>query len=347
MGKKEIFSSLNEYAQLQEKIRQNNFNSLYLFMGEEPFFADNLITEIVDRALTPAEKSFNYTLLYGSGTAAASVVELARKYPMMAPRQVVVVKEAQALIKPNDLEHYFKNQSPTTLLILSYSGKGLDKRGTLYRAAKQYGVVHHSFILDDNEAQRWVVDILKKKEIAITPEASMLLLEHCGTSLRKISLELDKLVASLEQGRRQIEISDVEKNSGLSREFSLFELTKAISYKSSAKITSILKHFKASSAQYPLQLILATLFMHFNRVLKYHAASYSQSLKDSGAKAQYLGINPYFIGEYIEASRNFPAIKCMEIINRIRKSDRVSKSSERGEASDWDLIRELVAFILK
>ncbi|MFA5713551.1 MAG: DNA polymerase III subunit delta [Bacteroidales bacterium] len=347
MGKKEISDSLEQYFQLLEKVKDRDFSPLYLFMGEEPFFGDTLISKIVERALLPEEKSFNYTLLYGSGVTAAAVVEAARRYPMMAPRQVVVVKEAQALIKGSDLEHYFRNPSPTTILILAYSGKGLDKRGSLYKSAKGGGVVHLSFTLSDREAQRWVERIVKEGGASITPEASTLLLEHCGTSLRKLSLELEKLIASLEEGSSEIELSHVEKNSGLSREFSLFELNRALSFRAGDKIATILHHFKASSSQYPIQLIVATLFSHFFRVLKYHAISHSQMGGNETSKAHYIGVNPYFIGEYRTASINYSPLRCMEIINRIRRSDRQSKSSERGEASDWDLIRELIAFILK
>lgn len=342
MGKREIESSIKSFEAILEKIRSGIFEPFYVLMGEEPYYSDIITSEILARALNDDERGFNQLIIYGSDTTPAAVVEASRRFPMLASRQVVVVKEAQLLGKPDDLEHYFNKPMPTTLLVLCFTNKSLDKRTTLYKAAAANGVVFESYPLYDDMVFPWIERYLKSKGVSISPEAGMMMADYCGTELRKLVLELDKLITNLPQGTKKIESIHVEENIGISREYNVFELTKALSFKDSAKAFRIVRHFGASPRQYPLVVTMSALFMHFARLLKYHA-SLSQGAKPSrGDLASAMGVNPYFMGEYDTAARNYPLIKCMEAISLIRRYDSKSKSSQRGEAEDGELLSELI-----
>ncbi|MFA6769829.1 MAG: DNA polymerase III subunit delta [Bacteroidales bacterium] len=346
MGKKEIDHCLNSFGKIVSEIKRGIFKPFYLLMGEEPYYSDVIISEIEKNALSPEERGFNYVVMYGSDVTAASVVEAARRFPMMASRQLVILKEAQLMGAPNDLEHYFKHPMATTVLVVSFTGKSLDKRTSLYKWAVSNGCVLESFTLYPNMVYSWIERYLKEKEISIVPEAALLMAEHCGTELRKLVLELDKLITNLPKGSNQIDLNAIEENVGISRDYNIFELTKAISFKEQKKALQIVKHFGASPRQFPLALNIAALFSHFSRLLKYHSLHSGGARPNKSQIAAYIGINPYFLPEYEYAARNYPLIKCMEAISLIRRYDSKSKSFARGESSDGDILFELVYKIL-
>ncbi|HBG25054.1 MAG: DNA polymerase III subunit delta [Bacteroidetes bacterium GWF2_41_61] len=342
MGKKEIDNSIKSYREILSGIKGGSFKPFYLLMGEEPYYSDVIIDEIARNALTEDERGFNQLILYGSDVTATQVVESARRYPMLASRQVVIVKEAQMMDRLDELEFYFRQPMPTTLLVVSLTNKSLDKRTTLYKSALSNGVVFESFSLRDDMIFSWIESYIKSKGYSISPEAALLMGEYCGTELRKLVLELDKLLTNLPDTRKKIDTIEIEENIGISREYNVFELTKAISFRDSVKIFKIVKHFGASPRQFPLVVTISALFMHFSRLLKYHAIHANGAKPSREEIASYLGIMPYFMPEYDHAARNYPLIKCMEAISLIRRYDSMGKSSQRGEAEDGDILLELV-----
>jgi DNA polymerase-3 subunit delta len=191
----------------------------------------------------------------------------------------------------------------------------------------------------------WIEEYLREKGVQIVPEAALLIAEHIGTELRKLVQELNKIVSNLDD-RKKIDLIVVEENTGISREYNVFELTKAISFRDSGKAFRIVRKFGASPRQNPLVMTLAALFSHFTRLLKYHSILQENKSAGRGQIASAIGVNPYFLTEYDRASRNYPLIKCMEAISMIRRYDSVSKSNERGEASDGELLAELVFRIM-
>ncbi len=342
MAIKETDRCIKEFEEITSSLKMGIFKPFYLLMGTEPYYSDKIIEEITTRALTPEERGFNQIITYGSDITASGVVELARRYPMASSKQVVVVKEAQLLDKPDDLIHYFRNPTPTTVLVVSLTNKSLDKRGVLYKTALKNGVVFESVPLKEEAVYLWVERFLKSKGYTVTPEACMLISDHCGTELRKLVLELEKLTVNLDADIKHIDSLDVEKNIGVSREYNIYELTKAVSYKDKQKIYKLIKHFSASPKQFPFPVILVYLFMHFVKILKYHA-SYAKGARPSrGELAALIGVNPYFLTEYEAAANNYPLRKCMEAIAYMRKYDSIAKSNLRGESQDGDLLLELV-----
>ncbi len=342
MAKKDIENSLKSFEKILSDIKSGIFSPFYLLMGEEPYFSDRIIEEIAERALSPEERGFNQLILYGSDVTSARVIESARRFPMISARQVVIVKEAQMMEKFDSLEHYFQKPMPTTILVISLTNKNVDKRTTLYKSAQANGCVFESFKLYEDMVRQWTERFLNSKGYSISPEAVLLLTEYCGVELRKLSLELEKLLTNLPGESKKIETIHIEENIGISREYNVFELTKAISFKDTLKAVRIVKHFGASPRQFPLVLSISAIFMHFSRLLKYHAIHAGGAKPSRGEIASYIGINPYFLPEYDHAARNYPLIKCMEAISLIRGYDSKSKSSSKGEAEDGEILLELV-----
>ncbi|MFA6334482.1 MAG: DNA polymerase III subunit delta [Bacteroidales bacterium] len=342
MAKQGAKETIQHFEEILAEIKSGVIRPLYVLMGEEPYYSDIIVEEISNRALTPAERGFNQLLLYGADVTSTQVIESARRFPMMASRQLVIVKEAQLIDDLEKFEHYCRQPLSSTILVISLTNKSLDKRGAFYKQALANGVVFESAALKENKVTFWIERYVKSKGKSISPEASVLLADYSGTELRKLVLELDKLLTNIKEGEKEIKATDVEENIGISREYNLFELTKAISVKDQTKIFKIAIHFADSPKQYPLVVTFATIFSQFTRISKYHAFINRNKGATRGEIASYLGVNPYFISEYELASQNYPLIKCLEIISLIRRYDSMSKSNERGEASDGELLLELV-----
>ncbi|OFY41760.1 MAG: DNA polymerase III subunit delta [Bacteroidetes bacterium GWF2_40_14] len=342
MAKQATKDTVKHFEEILADIRGGIIKPLYVLMGDEPYYSDKIIEEISERAILPEERGFNQLLLYGTDVSCGQVIEAARRFPMMASRQLVIVREAQLIDDLDKFEFYCKQPMSTTILVISLTNKSLDKRGSFYKQAVANGVVFESVALREDKVNFWIERYVKSKGKSISPEASVLLADYSGNELRKLVLELDKLLTNLQDGRNEIQSADVVENIGISRDYNLFELTKAISVRDQTKIFKIASHFADSPKQYPLVVTFATIFSHFSRIVKYHAIVNKNRGASRSDIAYYIGINPFFIPEYEFAAQNYPLIKCMEIISLLRKYDSMSKSNERGEASDGELLIELV-----
>ncbi|MCK9304959.1 MAG: DNA polymerase III subunit delta [Bacteroidales bacterium] len=318
---------------------------LYVLMGEEPYYSDIITEKIAAKALAPHERDFNLLTMYGPETDAVRITEAARRYPMMAARQVVIVKEAQLLDHIDDLIHYFSNPFPSTVLVISLTGKSLDKRGSLYKTALKNATVLESSALREYQLTPWIEDYVNKRGRSIDRQASELLAEHCGTELRKVAKELDKLITHIGSNER-ITITDVEENTGISREFNTFELAKAVSARDTYKAVRIATHFGKHSKQYPNVLTFAALFYQFSKLLKYHAYIKSGKSTSSPYFLKATGAWPSEAKELERSAQIYPLPGCIEVISLIRRYDSMSKSGSRGEAEDGELLTELICKIM-
>lgn len=344
--------TVQEYKALREEIERGDIKPFYLLFGKEHYYIDELCRLLMERVIPPEERDFGQIVYFGADVTANQVVSTARQYPMMIARQLVVVKEAQMMKKVEDIGVYFEGIQPTTVLVVCYktpndptkSGKNIDKRSTFYKQAKKIGVAFESNQIPDYRVARWIDGYLADEGLRIDPDAAALLAESAGSDLQKITLAIDKLRKMLPEDRRRITVQDIEENVGMSRDYSVFELTKALSLKDAGKAFRIAHFFGEAPKRFPIQMTVAALSGHFIRLLRYHA------LLQSGAGRNdilaQLGINPYFAGEYDTAIRNYPVKKTMRAIALLREYDRRSKSNTRGEASDGDLLKELIAKIL-
>ncbi|MCL1973724.1 MAG: DNA polymerase III subunit delta [Bacteroidetes bacterium] len=350
MAKQSAKESLSQYKNILADLKAKKYLPFYLLMGEEPYYIDQLHRYIAEHVLTPEERDFNQVILYGSDAKVTGqyIVETARRYPMMAPKWVVIVREAQ-LIKSieRELEIYLQHPPETTLLVVCHPGKTVDKRTTFFKLASTKGAVLDSVPLREEEVADWISRYASEMKIGMTPDASLMLADYLGPDLNKISMEMDKLLVALPTDCRQITPDLIEQNVGISKEHSPFALCKAISFKDMPKALRMVRYFGDNAKIYPLPVVLGALFSHFARLLKYHALCQGPSRPSRGELAQKLGMNPYFLNEIETAAQNFPLHKTAQIIWLLRAYDGRSKSNDRGEATDGDLLQELLFKILR
>lgn len=332
--------------QLVEDARRGVFHPVYLLMGEEPYYPDMVCDAIIENCVDESFKDFNEYIFYGSDTDADTVVSAARQFPMMSERTLVVVKEAQLMKDVEELAHYCAAPLDSTVFVVLLHGATVDKRKAFYKSVQKVGVVLDSPLVRDYEITDWIMRYAASRGLQIDPRAAALMGESTGTSLSTIVVETDKMLKNMPQGSTNISVEDVERNVGLSRQYSVFELTKELSGRNAAKAVRIAAHI-GSTARFVLPMVMSPLFTHFYRILKYGAllASDPRPAPESKAKA-LAGVNPYFYREYDEAVRNYPVQRCMAVISILNEYDFKGKGGETGDTLPGDLLVELVTKIL-
>ncbi len=344
--------TVQQFKALREEILAGVIKPFYLLFGKEHYYLDELCRLLQERVVPAEQRDFGQLVYYGADVSASQVVSAARQFPMMVERQLVMVKEAQMMRKVEEIGVYFEGVQPTTVLVVCYktnndptrTGRNIDKRSSFYKQAAKVGVVFESNPVPDYRVARWIDGYLAEEGLSIAPDAAALLAEYAGSDLQKIVLAVDKLRKVLPEGRTHITAPDIEDNVGMSRDYSAFELTKALSLKDAAKAFRIAAFFADSPKRFPIQMTMAALTSHFLRLLRFHALL--QAGESRAEILSHLGINPYFAGEYDTAIRNYPIKKTMRVISLLKEYDQRSKSNTRGEATDGDLLKELTAKIL-
>lgn len=335
----------SQCRQIINDVKNGNFVPVYLLMGTEPYYPDLVCDEIIKYALTESERDFNQTVFYGLDTDAGTVASECRSYPMMAERRLVVLKEAQSMKTLEDLAAYASEPMESTVLVILMHGASADKRRALYKNVQKKGVVLVSDALRDYEMPQWITSFYKSRGLDIEPAAAALLAEYAGTDMSRIVLETEKMQKNLPEGTVRVNATDIEKNVGISRQFSIFELTKALSYMKAEKALKIAAYI-GNGPKFMLLLATAPLYTHFYRILKYEAALLKNPAMTKADRAKLLGINPYFMEEYDVAARNYPIRRCMKVISLLEEYDFKGKGGGSGEASQGDLLMELVSKIL-
>ena len=329
---------MDEVVKIVNDIKAGNIKPIYFLMGEEPYYIDKLSEYIEQNILSEEEKGFNQTVLYGRDVSVEDVVSTAKRYPMMAERQVVIVKEAQDLSRTIDkIESYVEHPMPTTVLVFCYKYKTLDKRKKVTKLLAKNGVVYESKKLYENQVGDWIKRVLSGKKYAIEPKASAMLVEFLGTDLSKINNELEKLQIILPAGST-ISAKDIEENIGFSKDYNVFELRKAIGERNQLKAYKIAENFAQNPKDNPLVMTTSLVFGFFIQLLKYHG------LKDKNPKnvASVLGVNPFFLKDYDVAIKNYPMKKVSQIIASLRDTDVKSKGVGANSLSQADLLREML-----
>jgi DNA polymerase III subunit delta len=333
---------LDEVKQLVADIKSDNLKPIYFLMGEEPYYIDKISDFIEQNLLSEEEKGFNQMVLYGRDVSIDDIVANAKRYPMMAERQVVIVKEAQDLSRTIEkLVDYASNPQPTTVLVVNYKYKKIDKRKALYKTINKIGVVYESKKLYENQVGEWIRRVLSPKDYSITPKAAQMLVEFLGTDLSKINNELEKLQIILPKGS-QITPELIEENIGISKDYNNFELRKAIGNKDVLKAQQIVNYFGENPKANPMVVTVSLLFNFFAQLLHYHGLND----KSSRSVASALRINPYFVNEYITAARNYPMKKVSKVISTLREFDVKSKGVGANAVPQGDLLKELLVRIM-
>ena len=346
MAKSAGYTELDRQVRgILEDVKGGVFKPVYLLMGDEPYFTDRICDAIVEHALQEWERDFNETICYGADVTAEQVITAARRFPMMAERQLVVVKEAQAMKELEQLSVYCEKPLDSTILVLLMRGASADKRKALYKSVLKIGCVVESLQLRDYEVPRWMADYYQGLGLSIDPDAAALLTESSGTDLSKIVLETEKMRKNLPEGTTHITAADVERNVGISRAFSIFELTRELSYRNAKKALQIAAHI-GDAPRFAMPMAVSALFLYFYRILKYEALLLTHPHPDAAEKAKLLG-NPYFFREYETAAANYPLPRTMAIIALLNEYDYKGKGGDAtDESTPGQLLVELVAKIL-
>ena len=331
------------YEEIVRNLRNKVYAPVYFLMGEEDYYIDRISDYIIDTVLTDTEKEFNLTVLYGSDTDIATIINAAKRYPMMSKYQVVAVREAQALRNLDELVYYLQKPLESTILVMCYKHGALDRRKKLVAELEKAGVLFESKKLKDAQLPGFITSYLKRKRVEIEPKASEMMAEFVGTDLNRMAGELEKLVITLPAGQRRITPEQIERNIGISKDYNNFELRNALIEKDVLKANRIIKYFEENPKNNPLQVTLAVLFNFFaNLMLVYYAPDKS----DRGIAA-HLGLrSPWQAKDYENAMKRYTGVKVMQIVGAIRQCDAKSKGVGNSSVSDGELLRELVYFIL-
>ena len=332
------------YESILSDLSEGKFAPLYILMGEESYFIDKITDFIAQNALREEERDFNQTVCFGSDVSAAAVADMARRYPMMAERQVVIVKEAQNIKQWDQLEQYFEKPQPTTVLVIAYKNGTIDgRKKTLTKAQNAGAVIFESKKLYERDLPVFIVDYLKRHQATIDQKSCLMIAEHIGSDLSRLTSELDKVCLSMPEGSRHITPEVVEEQIGVSKDFNGFEFRSAIANRDILKANQILKYFDSNPKSGGPFMLIPLLFNFFQNLMLAH---YAPQKTDSGV-AQFLDLrSAWGAKEYMIGLRNYSGMKTMQIIQEIRETDAKSKGLDNPNTPVGDLMKELVFFIL-
>lgn len=331
------------YEEIARDLKNRKYKPVYYLMGEESYYIDKISEYISQTVLTDEEKEFNLTVMYGADVDIATIINAAKRYPMMAEYQVVIVKEAQNVKNMENLVYYVQKPLASTILVICHKHGTLDRRKKLAAAIEKEGVLFESKKIKESQLSGFVASFLKRKSVDIEPKAAEMMAEFVGTDLSRMAGELEKLVLTLPQGQNRITPEQIERNIGISKDYNNYELKTALIARDVLKANRVIKYFEENPKTNPIQMTLSVLFNFFsNLMLVYYAPDKSEQ----GVAAQ-LGLkSAWQAREYLTAVRVFSGVKVMKIIEDIRYCDARSKGVENVSLSDSDLLRELIYKIL-
>jgi DNA polymerase-3 subunit delta len=331
-----------DFNQIISDLKNRKYYPVYFLEGEEPYFIDQISDYILEHALKEEERDFNQTILYGKDLSVDTILTAAKRYPMMAERQVVVVREAQNIKNIDDLTSYVEKPLSSTILVINYKYKNLDKRKKLYKALPKFGIFFESKPIYENQIPQWITRYLQSRNYGIDPKAAQLIADNVGNDLQRIVNDLEKVTLSLVPGTT-VTPQDVEKNIGISKEFNSFELQTALGKKDILKSNRIVNYMIDNDKLHPLPVVIGTLVSFFRKLLLYHSF---ENKSNTTEIARTLGVNSYFLNDYTTAAKNYSLDKVVVIVSMMRECDLRSKGARGGSTENGELLRELIFKIL-
>lgn len=337
------------FKQIITDLKNKIYKPIYYLMGEESYYIDEITSYIEKNVLPEDEKSFNQTTLYGKDIEMGTLLNTARRFPMMSNYNVVILKEAQNLKgieglsakEVDPLLLYAENPPPSTIMVINLKGKTLAKNKKLYKTLDSSAVIMESKRIYENKVGGWIIKYLRSEGYTIDIKASELMASHLGNDLSKVAQEIKKLIISIPKGN-QITLKDIEDNVGISKDFNVFELQNALGNKDIYKANLIISHLGKNPKTKSIIPLISLFYSYFTKILMMHSATD----KSERALASLLGVNPYFMRDYTTAARNYSKVKCIHIIGFLREYDAKSKGINSPSIDDLDLMRELIYKIL-
>ena len=333
------------YNSIMTDLQAGKYQSVYYLMGEESYYIDKICDYIAEHALQPEERDFNQTIFFGSDVNASQIADAARRYPMMAEKQVVIVKEAQNLKNTEALEKYLKQPSQTTILVICHKNGKIDGRKREYvKLIQQAGVLFESQKLKDRDLPAFIENYVKQKNASIDPKSTQLIADAIGADLSRLTGELDKVLISLPENNKRITPQVVEDQIGVSKDFNGFELRDAIVNRNVFKANQIINYFDKNPKAGSIYSFLPLLFNYFQNLI---IAWYAPNRGSQEAVAEWLELrSPWAAKEYMTGMRNFSAMKTMQIISKLREIDAKSKGLDNPNTPPGELMKELIFYIL-
>lgn len=327
------------FNQILKSIKSKSFASIYFLQGNEAFFIDEITNAIVENGLDEHERDFNQSIFYGKDASIDEIVASCKRFPMMAERQIVVVKEAQNLNKTiEQFQTYFANPTPTTILVVNYKYKSLRSNSKLIKSLENKGVVFNSEKIKDYKLPDWILTQINSSGLNASPKEAIMLSDFIGNDLEKINHEIEKLKLVL-KGDKNISIELIEKHVGISKEYNLFELSNALSTKNLEKIQRISNYAQNNSKNFPAPVLVSFLYGYFSKIMKLH---FSKNKQNEQALAKELKIHPFVLKEYKKAAQIFPPKKISAIISWIKEADFKSKGIGSSTINEGEIIKELL-----
>ncbi len=331
------------HLDIVKQVREGKYAPVYLLMGDEDYYIDQVSQFILDSLLRPEERDFNFDLMYGAEIRANDIINIARQFPMMAEHRVVIVREFQSLQDKEVLVSYVKNPMPSTVLVLCHKHGTLDGRKSLASEIRKNGIVMESRRLYEDRLPGFVMDYMRRHNLQIEPQAVQMLCEHVGSDLTRLAAEMDKLRLALQDGQTRVGVSLVEEQTGVSKDYNNFELQNALAIRDILKANRIVNYYNSNPKSFALTLTLSSLFSFFSDVM---LAYYAPEQTEAGI-AQWIGKSAWAARQaVIPARRNYSGKKVVEILAQIRQTDAKSKGVGGYKTPDGELLQELIFFIL-
>ncbi|HEX2534434.1 MAG TPA: DNA polymerase III subunit delta [Chitinophagaceae bacterium] len=324
-----------------DALKKKQYRPVYWLEGEEEFFIDQVVQYAEDQILSESEAGFNLTVFYGRDADWASVINACRRYPMFSERQVVILKEAQSMRDIDKLEGYIDKPLSSTILVVAYKHKKVDGRTRLAKIIKEKGVVLTTKKLYENELPDWTGALVRSKGLSITQRALLLLIDHIGNDLSRLSNEIDKLALNLGK-RKEINEDDIEQFVGVSKEFNVFELQHALASRDLYKAIRIVQYFEANPKAGPLQLIFPSLYNFFSKVLMI----YTVPSREEKVIAQAIGVHSFFVKDYLQAATRYSFEGVEKIILLLHTYNLRSIGIDDAGTEDALLLKEMIVKIM-
>jgi DNA polymerase-3 subunit delta len=333
------------FDSIMRDLQARKFAPVYYLHGDESYYIDQISDYIAEHVLAPEERDFNQTILFGSDVSASQVVDAARRYPMLAERQVVIVKEAQNIKQTDALQKYFEKPMKSTVLVMCHKNGKIDGRKREYlKIIQQTCVLFESMKLKDNKLPEFVIDYLGKHQVGVDMKSAQMIADHIGSDLSRLTSELDKVMISLPKDNRMVTPEVVEEQIGVSKDFNGFELKDAIVNRNIYKAYQIIDYFDKNPKAGSIYSFLPLLFSYFQNLI---IAFYAPNRNSPDSVAQWLGFRTsYPAMDYMTGMRNYTAMKVMNIIGKIREIDAKSKGLDNPNTPAGELMKELIFFIL-
>ena len=333
------------YEGIMKELMAGQYRPVYYLMGEEPYYIDKICDYIAEHALQPEERDFNQTILFGSDVNASQIADAARRYPMMAERQVVIVKEAQNIKNTDALEKYVKQPLTSTVLVICHKNGKIDGRKREYvKAIQQAGIIFESVKVKERDLPAFIEGYLRQKEASIDNKSAQIIADSIGSDLSRLTSELDKVLIALPEGNKRVTPQIVEDQIGVSKDFNGFELRDAIVNRNIFKANQIINYFDKNPKAGSIYSFLPMLFNYFQNLM---LAFYCPQKQSQEAVAQWLELkSPWAAKDFMTGMRNYTAMKTMQIISKLREIDAKSKGLDNPNTPPEELMKELIFYIL-